>query len=105
MGYWRNETMKKLTPKEKLIARLKSEGVIPSDHEIHIEVMRWSTYRREMQWLPRIVLLVYRPGHRLPEEIHSDQTVTELSRARRLVLWGVGKQEYPDLVGENSELL
>ena len=38
---------KRLTPKEKLIARLKAEGIIPESHTIHIEVMRWSTYRRD----------------------------------------------------------
>lgn len=94
---------KRQTPKERLIARLKAEGIIPADHEIVIDVPRYSANRREMQWLPRTVILHRRRGCRFYDEIHSGlQTVTELSRARRLELHGVGTQEVPELVGANS---
>jgi len=79
----------RLTPKQKLTAKLKADGIIGKDHRVHIESPRWSNYRREMQWLPRTVILEYAPGRLLPvREIYSDQTVTELSRAARLTLQG-----------------
>lgn len=76
---------KRTTPKQKLIARLKAEGIVPSDHEVIIEVPRWSTERREAQWLPRCVILHRGSDERLYKQIHAFQTVTEMSSARSLV--------------------
>ncbi len=92
---------KRQTPKERLIARLKADGIIPSDHEVLVDVPRYSTCRREIQWLPRVVILHRPPGCPLFNEIYSGtQTVTELSRAPRLALHDIGADEPPQLIGE-----